>query len=1316
MRGPTNLSCSAIDAFEALSFPVWLFSSETLQILASNQAAQTWLGYDGDTLRSMTIADLRAEADRTRIVDQVRHFDGTVTDAGTWTVVAKSGDRYTAAFNWHKVVFDGTDAVVASVRDMTQVARAEAKAESLKYQVELLRREVTVSQEHLSSLFDAMPGKILVVTPDEYKIVAVTDDYAQAVMVERNALLGRPLFEVFPDDPNEPEADGVTNLRASLQRVAALRVTDVMNIQRYPVRGSDGVFQERFWLPRNKPVFDRAGNLIYLIHRVEDVTELLAEAGSVTNGTVEGGGAEPDGVLQAAELRGALLTLRERETRLGTVARLLDLGSWEYDLERGSLSWSNRIFDMYGVPPHRGAPSFDGYVAMVHPDDQPEMLSTHQHFIDTGAPEIEFQHRIIRADGSVAHIRGVGARHRVEGREIVIGVAQDITRFREAEERLREAARRQEIAGYMARLGSWRVDLNPTRLTWSPETAAIHEEPEGTSPSLEQAINYYAPEHRARIGTVFQACVQTGQPFDEVLQIVTAKGNRVWVRAIGEAVRDDQGGIVAVEGAFQDISELIAARSESEDLSRRLRETLENIGDAFFLLDDEWRFSFLNGQGEKLLRRRREDLLGKVVWEEFPEAVGSTFQREYERAVVSGRSVRFREFFPPLATWFEVHADPTPEGLAIYFRDVTQEQARQEQLRLLEAAVSRQGDILLITEAGSIDGPDGPRIVYVNDAYERRTGYSRDEVIGKSPRILQGPKTDRTELDRIRQALETWSPVRSELINYTKSGEEFWIELDIVPLADETGRYTHWVSVERDVTDRKRAEEEIRVNQERFRLVAKATNDVVWDWDLTAGTIWWNEGLQSLFGYDLAEIVHGIESWMKHIHPDDKDRILESVDAAIAGTATTWAEEYRFLHADGHPVTVMDRGFVIRNAEGKAVRMLGSMIDVSGQRDMESRLRQAQKLEAVGQLTGGVAHDFNNLLTVILGNAEILSDELSEQQQLRVLADMTATAAERAAELTSRLLAFSRKQALQPRVLDVSTLIHGLEGLLRRSLPENIDIQIVRAGGLWQAEIDPSQLESAVLNLVLNARDAMPDGGHLTIEMANAALDDDYVGSEQDLASGQYVMIAVTDTGHGIPPAVLGRVFEPFFTTKEVGKGSGLGLSMVYGFVKQSGGHIRIYSEPDEGTVVKLYFPRACSKDDQVRLDNACRMIIGGTETILVVEDDQLVRGHLSARLVGLGYQVVAAETGPRALEILKQMPGLDLLLTDIVLPGGMNGRELADTARAMRPELKVLFTSGYSENAIIHHGRLDPGVELLGKPYRREQLAAKVRKVLDEV
>ncbi len=388
--------------------------------------------------------------------------------------------------------------------------------------------------------------------------------------------------------------------------------------------------------------------------------------------------------------------------------------------------------------------------------------------------------------------------------------------------------------------------------------------------------------------------------------------------------------------------------------------------------------------------------------------------------------------------------------------------------------------------------------------------------------------------------------------------------------------------------------------------------------------------------------------------------------------------------------------------------------DVSDILIQEEKLRQAQKLEAVGQLTGGVAHDFNNLLTVILGNAETLAEELTEHKQLRDLAKMTVTAAERGAELTNRLLAFSRKQALEPKVLSLSSQIHGMESLLRRTLPESIDIEIVAAGGLWRAEVDPGQLESALLNLAINARDAMPDGGHLTIEMTNAALNEDYVALEQDLAPGQYVMIAVTDTGQGMSSEVLDRVFEPFFTTKEVGKGSGLGLSMVYGFVKQSGGHIRIYSEPGEGTSVKIYFPRARGGHELAATDRSGGAIVGGNETILVVEDDELVREQLVARLIGLGYNVASVENGPLALKILDTIPDLDLLLTDIVLPGGMSGRVLADTLRESRPDLKVLFTSGYTENAIVHHGRLDPGVELLSKPYRREQLAAKVRKVLD--
>lgn len=390
---------------------------------------------------------------------------------------------------------------------------------------------------------------------------------------------------------------------------------------------------------------------------------------------------------------------------------------------------------------------------------------------------------------------------------------------------------------------------------------------------------------------------------------------------------------------------------------------------------------------------------------------------------------------------------------------------------------------------------------------------------------------------------------------------------------------------------------------------------------------------------------------------------------------------------------------------------LGSL---AARADMEEKLSQSLKMEAIGQLTGGIAHDFNNLLTVVLGNAEALTDELAQLPELREMAEITANAALRGAELTNRLLAFARKQALEPRVMDVSQLVQSMDSLLRRTLPENIAIEIIRSGGLWKTEVDPGQLESALLNLALNARDAMIDGGSLTIEIVNAALDDDYVASEPGLEPGQYVLIVVTDTGHGIAPDALPHIFQPFFTTKDVGKGTGLGLSMVYGFVKQSGGHIRVYSEAGEGTSIKLYFPRSFAPEGSHAIQRGHRTAIGGTETILVVEDDQLVRHHVISQLKALGYRVFEAVNAKSALEILQQIPNVDLLFTDVVMPGGMGGRELSEAARVLRPGLKVLFTSGYTENSIVHNGKLDPGIELLSKPYRREQLALKLRKIFD--
>ena len=383
--------------------------------------------------------------------------------------------------------------------------------------------------------------------------------------------------------------------------------------------------------------------------------------------------------------------------------------------------------------------------------------------------------------------------------------------------------------------------------------------------------------------------------------------------------------------------------------------------------------------------------------------------------------------------------------------------------------------------------------------------------------------------------------------------------------------------------------------------------------------------------------------------------------------------------------------------------------------ELNERLRQSQRLEAIGQLTGGVAHDFNNLLTVVMGNAELLTELNRDDARQRVLAEMITTAAQRGADLTQRLLAFARKQALAPKVVDLNALLAGLDPMLRRTLGEDIEIEMVRAAGLWPAQVDPGQLENALLNLCLNARDAMQGGGRLTLETANARLDADYAERHAEVVPGQYAMVAVTDTGGGISPADLKRVFEPFFTTKEKGKGTGLGLAMVYGFVKQSAGHVSIYSEQGQGTTVRLYLPRATAADGPAPDAPGEGLPKGGRGIILLVEDDDSVRQYAATQLRFFGYTVIEAADGPSALAVIGQGGDIDLLFTDVVMPGGMNGRVLADAARQLRPGLRVLYTSGYTENAIVHHGRLDEGARLLAKPYRRRELDRAVREALGD-
>ncbi len=442
--------------------------------------------------------------------------------------------------------------------------------------------------------------------------------------------------------------------------------------------------------------------------------------------------------------------------------------------------------------------------------------------------------------------------------------------------------------------------------------------------------------------------------------------------------------------------------------------------------------------------------------------------------------------------------------------------------------------------------------------------------------------------------------------------------------------------------------------------------------------------------------------------------------APDAGFLETEAQVRHGRHEPGLPVV-----FERTRADGRQleVRRTGlpdggfvlTITDMTRRAQAEAVLREAQKMQAIGQLTGGIAHDFNNLLTVILGNLEFASARLASEPALQTRIERATWAAQRGATLTGQLLSFARRQPLAPRPIDLAGAMPELVPLLRRTLGEHIDIRYVETAGLWPALADAAQLESAVLNLALNARDAMPGGGRLTIELANKVIDEDYARAHAEVAAGDYAMLAVSDTGCGMTPDVVARVFEPFFTTKPDGRGTGLGLAMVFGFVKQSGGHVKIYSEPGEGTTVRLYLPRPTGGARPAPVAARAPVELPrGSASVLVVEDEPAVREIACAILGDLGYRVLEAADGEEALRVFgAHAAAVDLLLTDVVLPGPLRGRELAERLAAVRPEIRVLFMSGYTENSIVHHGRLDDGVQLIAKPFKREQLARKVAEVL---
>lgn len=764
----------------------------------------------------------------------------------------------------------------------------------------------------------------------------------------------------------------------------------------------------------------------------------------------------------------------------------------------------------------------------------------------------------------------------------------------------------------------------------------------------------------------------------------------------------------------------LLGRKRAESERKRFQDFAESGSDWQWELDSDYRFTYVTPQIQSVLGYSAGSLVGvsrrELVWaEDNPSAVMDEWKRLVgEHKVVrnleawsrhtSGQRVRIRLNGTPVFDERGRFAGYRGTGT-----DITGETRAKE---ALTEAQQRLHDAIEALPAGLFLYDSLHRLVmwnsHIGNFYPNlmpllRPGMTYAEVARHAADLhYPGTPAERDALvDRwVREFYS--SPTNEEL--HLADGR-------ILRALDWRAGNGSTVCLRFDITEAKRREEELRDVERTLQGAIEGLPASFMLWDAKGRLVMWNSHVREVYGETYEQFRPGMSY----------EEFAALVSPLIEGTpeeqcAQTERRIALFRSAPNTSEIQLGDGRALRlvnwrTADGATVSI---RFDITAEKLRDNELRQAQKMDALGQLTGGIAHDFNNLLTVIIGNTDLLMLKKAEHGEAQALVAMIRSAALRGAELTAQLLAYSRKQALRPQSLDVNRLVLRISEMLQRVLGEHIHIETVLAAGLWPALADAPQLESAILNLAVNARDAMPEGGKLTLETANFRLDEQYTALHTEVTPGQYVLLAVTDTGVGMGPDTIEHAFEPFFTTKEPGKGTGLGLSMVYGFVKQSGGHVKIYSEPGRGTSVKVYLPRGDRAAIAGDAPLAAPTTPMGTETILVVEDEELVRRTAVAQLAVLGYRVTEAPDGASAMALLKGQEAFDLLFTDVVLPGGIMGSELAQQARAIRPSLRVLFTSGYTENAIVHQGTLDSGVQLLTKPYTKDALARKVRSVLD--
>lgn len=736
--------------------------------------------------------------------------------------------------------------------------------------------------------------------------------------------------------------------------------------------------------------------------------------------------------------------LDERHRLLTVASSVGALGGWSFNVKSGILTWSDEVARLHGLKADEPPPALQEALLFYLPADR-ERVRESLHNAIHHAQAYDYQAQLVSRDGHCHWVRSIGQPVVDESGQVVRieGSFMDITAWKAAEEARNDSLLRFKQLAESMPLFVWTAQADGT-MNYVTQSFFDYIGYPGVLAQHGQWFDMLHPDDRGQCEATWQESIRTGQPYRCEYRIRRHDGVYRWHYA--QAVRnfDHVDGTLKWFGSTVDIHERRLISEYAQSLARRLSDMLESITDAFFTLDASWNFTYLNRRAEQVLQRSREELIGANVWVEFAPAVGSLFEREYRRAMAEQCPVVFEQYYAPLGLQFEVHAYPSENGLAVYFQDITERCRAMAQLRLLQAAVTHLNDMVIITKA-SPQGEQGREIVFVNPAFEHHTGYARHDVLGKTPDFLHGSGTSRAELDRIAQALSRCEPVRSELLNYTKTGESYWVEMELVPLYNDEGEHTHWVAVGRDTTER---------------------------------------------------------------------------------------------------------------------------------RQLYERVYSLERMEAIGQLTGGIAHDFNNLLTVIMANTDLLAESVSHDPICDRSLQMIRKAGTMGADLTRRLLSFARRQPLVSEALCINKVIMGIEPLLRRTLTNDTELLLRLAPDLPIVHSDRSCFEDALLNLVINARDALPSAkGQVIIETQKLSINLHNHGSDVDLPAGEYVTIVVSDTGCGIEPKHLPMIFEPFFTTKSNGRGTGLGLPMVMRFFKHAGGHVDVSSQLGHGTRVRLFLP-----------------------------------------------------------------------------------------------------------------------------------------------